>query len=362
MARILFISSLEAAPWGAAEELWYRTAVDLSRRGVPLAASVHRWPVDPEPVRHLESLGVAVFRRGGAPPSELLGSLLESFAPDRALVSQPDVFSGVHWMAECGKRRLPYATVTHYTSETEWPDDSMVFDLADGYARAERAWFVSRASLRLTERQIARRLPAAEVVRCPFKVPYDADLPWPGLQRGLRLACVARLDPEDKGHDLIFEVLADPKWRQRDLSVTLYGSGNFQRSLEAQLGYWEIDSVRFGGYVSDLCQVWESHHGLILGSRAEGLPAAIVEAMLCARVCVVTDVGGNGELLEDGRTGFIAAYPRASAIDEALERLWAARPRLEEMGRLARESIRRQVPPDPAAVFGDLLLSLAPKP
>lgn len=361
--RILFASALEAAPWGAAEELWYRTvlaAVGEDAEVEPVV-SVRAWPEDPSPVRRLEDLGVEVHRRSPEQdPEDQARELLDRIRPDLVLVSQPDVFSAVPWMNACRRQAQRYAVVTHYTSETEWPSDRIFADLAAGFREAVRSFFVSEAGLRLTERQIAERIVRAEVVRCPFKVPYGDPPPWPSDGTGLRWACVARLDPEDKGQDLLMEVLASERWRQRPVVLTLFGDGPNRRSLEALRDFWGLGSIRFGGYVRDLQQMWRQHHALVLASRAEGLPAVIVEAMLSARPCVVTDVGGNAELLEDGRTGFVAPFPRVGPLDEALERLWRERDRLEEMGRLAREAVLRRIPPDPPAVFRETLISLLP--
>lgn len=93
-------------------------------------------------------------------------------------------------------------------------------------------------------------------------------------------------------------------------------------------------------------------------SRFEGLPLAMVEAMLCARTVVATDVAGHSEVIEDGLTGFLAASPTVPALLEALERLWVKRAEVEEMGQVAARRIRQLVPPDPIATFSGKLRQL----
>jgi len=58
----------------------------------------------------------------------------------------------------------------------------------------------------------------------------------------------------------------------------------------------------------------------------------LVEAMLCGRPAVVTDVGGNTEWIEDGRTGFVAEAPTAKSFGAALERAWLAQADWQKMG------------------------------
>jgi glycosyltransferase involved in cell wall biosynthesis len=118
--------------------------------------------------------------------------------------------------------------------------------------------------------------------------------------------------------------------------------------------------VRFGGFVPDVHRIWADYHALVLPSRYEGLPISLVEAMLCGRPSIVTNVSGNPELLEDNVTGFVAAAPTAALLDEAMERAWTRRAEWPAMGVAAAEQVRRRVPPDPAAVFADQLLELIP--
>jgi len=83
----------------------------------------------------------------------------------------------------------------------------------------------------------------------------------------------------------------------------------------------------------------------------------MVEAMMCARPVIATDVAGHSEVIEDGVTGFLAKAPTVPSMEEALERGWARRAEFEEIGRAAAKSIRRLVPADPVDVFSTKLLS-----
>src|SRR5712671_811230 len=104
--------------------------------------------------------------------------------------------------------------------------------------------------------------------------------------------------------------------------------------------------------------IWASNHVLIMPSRFEGLPLAIVEAMLCGRPVIATDVAGHSEVIEDGVTGFLADAPTVPSMAEALERFWSRRADAQMIGETADSRIRQIFPLDPVRVFSDKLTSI----
>jgi glycosyltransferase involved in cell wall biosynthesis len=133
------------------------------------------------------------------------------------------------------------------------------------------------------------------------------------------------------------EVLDSPIWRGREWRLRLYGAGRDRQYLQTLAQHYGIaEHVEFCGHVDDIRSIWELNHLLVLPSRGEGTPLALVEAMLCGRPAVVTDVGGNTEWMQDGRTGFVAEAPTAKSFGAALERAWLAREHWQEMGIQAR--------------------------
>ena len=84
--------------------------------------------------------------------------------------------------------------------------------------------------------------------------------------------------------------------------------------------------------------------------------------MLCGRPALVTDVAGNGEVVTDGITGFLAESPTVQALGRAMERMWERRGELQQMGDAASSRIRELVPRDPVAVFASKLRALIDTP
>ena len=234
-------------------------------------------------------------------------SWLRRFSPDLTVISQCGNSDGLRWMETCARMRLPFAIVCQAAAEWAWPDDALAERFRAVCGRAAGLYFVSNANLRLTLIQFATEFAGAKVIRNPFQVGYDANPPWPRSDV-VSLACVARLEPLYKGQDILFQVLARDKWRSRPLQVTLYGEGDNAANLRRLKDMWGLWSVVFGGTLRPE-EIWTKHQALILPSRVEGLPVAVVEAMLCGRPCILSDVAGNAEVVEDGVTGFVAAAP-----------------------------------------------------
>ena len=230
--------------------------------------------------------------------------------------------------------------------------------ILEAYRRAREVFFVSRRSMDIAERHLCSSIPNAAVIRNPVNMPGTGVLAVPS-GAVLRMALVGNLIVSHKGQDILLEVLRAAKWRERVWVLNIYGEGQDKRYLEQLVKYYSLeDRVIFHGRVADIRKVWSESHLLVMPSHMEGMPLAIVEAMLCGRPCVATDVGGVMEWIEDGRSGFIAEAATVRVLDQTLERAWEARDQWGEIGEQAHE--RAMALYDPAA--GKTLLDRITKP
>jgi glycosyltransferase involved in cell wall biosynthesis len=364
--RFAFVSTMKSGPWGGSEELWSQAAGRLKKEGHEVVASVLWWPQISPKVTALAEQGITVDFRNG--PRSLatrlqrkiqrqLGSEQNEFSwlleqkPDLTIVAQGGTGDGLDWMNFCRGAGVPFVSIVQCNYEGWWPPDSANGAVAESYRSAKKVFCVSNHNLELLERQIGESLPNGAVVRNPFNVPTEQPPAWPQENGAWNLACVARLEPAAKGQDLLFEVLALPKWRERPVKVNLFGSGDWEQNLKKLANRWQVNNVSFRGHVKDVRGIWEAHHLLVLPSRYEGLPLALVEAMWCARPAVVTDIGGNAEMCVDGKTGFVAAAPAPGILDQALETAWNRRSDWQSMGQAARAHVEEIFPKDPVGDF-----------
>jgi glycosyltransferase involved in cell wall biosynthesis len=365
MRKYLFIGAIEEDKWGGSELLWSGAAESLVRSGNEVRVSTKDWGEPIPQIERLRSAGCKVFLRRppglparigrkifGLPEYPQMHLRAAAKGIDLVVISQGLQIEGLSWMEAARAAGCKYIVIAHGASEQRWPRDDIAERLAAGYENAAARYFVSQANLELCRRQFGSLLPEAKIIRNPFNVRYDAQPAWPGgVSERLFLACVARLDVSQKGHDLLLEVLALPRWRERAVRVSLVGTGMHERVLRRIVEQRKLTSVEFAGFSNNIEEVWSKHHALVLASRYEGMPLALVEAMLCGRPCIVTDVSSHAELVRDGVNGFLATAPTVGCLDEALNRAWEKREGLEEMGRRAARDVRQWVLADPVGNF-----------
>jgi len=373
MRKYLFIAANYGHMWGGSELLWSSAAEKLVRRGDEVRVSVKDWGQPVPQVEHLRSAGCQIFYR--RPPSFIsrqarkIFPLLESSLThirsvgrgvSLVVISQGANLDGLEWMAAARALGNKYSVIAQSAVVYWWPDDGRAARLAEAYENACAAYFVSQANLELSRRQFATPLRNGKVVRNPFNVRYDAQPPWPDNPWDeLALACVGRLDVISKGQDVLLEVLGLPHWRERRVCVSLIGKGPHERGLRHIAEQLKLTNVEFADHQNNIEAIWSKHHALVLPSRFEGMPLSVVEAMLCGRPCIATDVGGNRELIRDGINGFLAKAATMELLDEAMNRAWENRGRLREMGKIAAADVREWVSPDPTEDFVRELQALA---
>jgi glycosyltransferase involved in cell wall biosynthesis len=91
----------------------------------------------------------------------------------------------------------------------------------------------------------------------------------------------------------------------------------------------------------------------------ESAPLVLVEAMLCGRPSVATDVGGIREWVNEPETGFIAEGISIESFQSALERAWSVQLDWESIGQRARAKAIQMLDPDPGGSVLNILLEVA---
>jgi glycosyltransferase involved in cell wall biosynthesis len=210
-------------------------------------------------------------------------------------------------------------------------------------------WPFSRWSLVRADASVAisEAIRAVALARAPWaarktRVVYDGVdterfAPPRDAARGDRFtfAVVGRLEPR-KGVDLAIEALA----RVPGVGLEIVGDGEERAALERLAGLCGVaDRVVFHGYTKDPRPMLARADATVCSSRTEGLGIALLEAMAMARPVVGFAVGGVAEVVEDGRTGWLAPAGDLGALADRMRRLAESADRGRAFGEAARARV-----------------------
>ena len=180
---------------------------------------------------------------------------------------------------------------------------------------------------------------------------FRLDPPDPAARAALGLdpqrpvvGTIGRLE-DRKGHDQLLRaagtMLAGGNGRRPQ--IVIVGDGPLREKLQAQAHSLGVaDSVRFVGTVADVRPSLAAMDVFVLPSHAEGMSNALMEAMAAARPVVATAVGGNTEVVVDGKTGVLIPPADPAAIADAIAALLRDPDRAAGLGAAAREFVTRR--------------------
>lgn len=172
---------------------------------------------------------------------------------------------------------------------------------------------------------------------------------------GGKLLFVGRLAAV-KGIPVLLEALATAREARPDLTLTLIGDGPERDEIEAATQSLGLgDTVTFAGYrnQAEVAEALAASDALVLPSFAEGVPVVLMEAMASARPVVATQVGGVGELVEDGVSGRLVPPGNATELSKAILDVLAD---AADMGAEGREKVTRDFDVNKEAAWLGILL------
>lgn len=293
------------------------------------------------------------------PETEQFFNHIKASRPDLVLIAQGINFDGLIYAHKCLMANIPYVIISQKAVDFYWPPAADRQYMKEALLHAEMCFFVSNHNKKLTEEQFGMKLEKSKVVFNPVKTALKV-LPHPATDKGYRLACIGRLFIIDKGQDLLLRIMAKEKWRNRLITISFIGNGSDQLALQEMAAFLKLDHIEFVGHIDDIDKLWLDYHALVLPSRSEGLPLAMIEAMSVGRTVIVSNAGGNREIISDGINGFISEANEQD-FESAMERAWSERNRWNEIGEYASKYVSHHIPPTPEKEFAAELLGLIEK-
>ena len=151
------------------------------------------------------------------------------------------------------------------------------------------------------------------------------------------IVCLASLR-EKKGHTFLLKAFERIRGQVPTARLLIVGEGPLEDYLRSRARESRLDdAIIFTGYRADVSSILQGSDVFALSSLEEGMPNALLEAMACSLPAVVTDVGGNGEVVDDAMTGFLVPARQPDVMAERLVRLLRDAGLRERLGKAARE-------------------------
>ncbi len=127
---------------------------------------------------------------------------------------------------------------------------------------------------------------------------------------------------ENKNNKVIISALE--KLKNKNIHYILCGVGDKKDELSAMAQSAGIsENIHFLGYITDIKALYNASDCFVMPSYREGLSRSAMEAMASGLPCILSDIRGNRDLIENGSGGFLCKPDDASGFSEAISKLFS---------------------------------------
>ena len=188
------------------------------------------------------------------------------------------------------------------------------------------------------------------------RVRQGPSLPLPATGGAPVAVLVANMhDPVKRQEDFLLAI-AEARTRFPDLRALLVGDGRRRAQLEELSARLHLEQVaHFLGHRVDVPAVLARANIGVLCSEREGLSNAVMEAMASRLPMIVTNTGGNPELVKDGERGLVVSVRQPSELSAAMVKLLENPTTSRRMGEAGRQFIEKEMGLSRMALAHDLL-------
>ena len=212
------------------------------------------------------------------------------------------------------------------------------YNFFPGYIRAKAV--VLPNSINPDFLKASEELTLATTINHDKKMTVDDRIPSSVKEK--RIITVGRID-DNKNQRLLVEAYVKIADHYPDWSLELIGDGSGRQALEEYVSTLPcMDRISFTGAVDDVAKRMSEASIFVLPSKIEGMPNALIEAMVMGMACISTDCpcGGPRDLIAaDESNGILVPVDNVDAMAMALKRLITNDTLRQSMGDNARKII-----------------------
>jgi glycosyltransferase involved in cell wall biosynthesis len=158
------------------------------------------------------------------------------------------------------------------------------------------------------------------------------------------VAVISRLNP-GKGIEYLLKAVVTVREQFPEARFLIVGGSYFDPAYKPSLQLLArelnvADRVVFTGERNDIQQLLQEVNISVLPSLGEGLSNSLLESMAAGLPVIATNVGGNPEIVQDGKTGFLVPARDENALSDAILRVLKAPELGERFGQAGYERVR----------------------
>ncbi len=354
MKSVFFLSLMNGGAWGGSEELWFRTALWMSKHNYKIGIGCYDWPEKQGRINELKNAGCSIYLL----PNKK--RLFKKAAIKKSLHSIPFEEYGLTVVNQGGweeilhapfsnlYKRLPaYVILNHNYNENAVLSFTKQKLLQQWISGSQMNFGATQKIFEVIQNKFNISIDKKQTLINPitFQPEIFASAYPAFINDTCILVMLAELDTHRKAQDILITALSTPKWKTRSWQLNLYGKGKDKEKLEKliiELGLEE--KIFLKGFTTNIKQTLLDCHLLLQCTLIDAMPLSVVEAMATGRPCVVSKVGDMPAWVENDVNGFICPAVTIEGIDDALENCWQQKSNWEAMGKKSFETFIKKYP------------------
>jgi glycosyltransferase involved in cell wall biosynthesis len=179
------------------------------------------------------------------------------------------------------------------------------------------------------------------VEKINFDISKDEAKKKIGIEGNIILS-IGRLVPW-KGFSALIEIMPDLLKENPNFKLIIVGEGEEKENLKFKIENLKLENnVKLIGKIihPEIPFYFKAADFFVLNSEYEGLSHVILEAMQFGVPVIASNKGGNPELVEDGKNGFLVEYNNKEKIKEAILKLWRDKSLQEKFIQNSKEKLK----------------------
>ena len=316
MRILILISSLEG---GGAERIATRVASALGENHIVHIMPFSKASTNPYPLSKkvkIDNAGLFDLRKRSRIPHRWAISVIYAyvylslfrlfFRPDVTLsfLNKPNLLNAFAW----GKGRK----IMSERNNPKKKGESHFLTACKAYRVADKVFFQSETVRCMFPEDIRRK---GVIVPNPVEVTCKAE------GESLRIVASGRFRPQ-KNYPLLLRAFSRFSVTHPCHTLHIYGKGPQENELRQLIRELSLDGKVFlEGYVSDIHGAIKDAQMYVMSSDFEGMPNALLEAMMMGLPCVTTTFEGADELFGDSGCCLLVPVGDEAALSDAMSRL-----------------------------------------